>query len=64
MLWVVRLAMQKRKHSGDDNDLNESIYTPVVVFPSNPELKCRWIKFVNRVDWEEMKNSGILYSSF
>ena len=31
----------KRKHSGDDDDQNESIYTPVFVFPSNPELKCR-----------------------
>ena len=56
-----RSGYAKRKHSGDDDDQNESIYTPVFVFPSNPELKCRWIKFVNRVDCEETKNSGIVF---
>ena len=59
-----RRGYAKRKHSGDDDDQNESIYTPVFVFPSNPELKCRWIKFVNRVDWEETKNRGICILHF
>lgn len=50
-----RSGYSKRKHD-DDGDCGR---ITVFGFPSNPELKCRWVRFVNRVDCVLTENSGI-----
>ena len=55
-------ALKKREEG--ETEVGKAVYVNVFHFPSDPDLKHRWIQFTARAEWKPTEHSGICVHHF